>query len=505
MAGKNPMRDGATPRSRTTPTDLASDYTGLTLADRYELTRFLGRGGMGAVFMARHAAIGKKLAVKILDSARVSEERGFERLFREARMAAAIGHPNIIDVVDVGVSPSGDPYLVMEYLEGEDLSSFLQRRGPLSVAAACGILEPVLLALQAAHSCSIVHRDLKPANVYLVRREDAAPTVKLIDFGIAKFLGPNERDKITLPGVLLGTPYYMPPEQASGAQDLDSRADLYAAGATLYEMLTGNVPFMGGSYNETLLMIIRDDPPAPVSPVEELSGDVVELVKRALRKDPAERFQSAADFLGALETLSAWPERSSALSELAADIEVESSDGAVSGSSTMLSPESPADALQRRPGVERAVTAPEHGVIERPSRGKQRASVRRVLTLILVFVAAAIAGFFVWSLAHRSEPGTPEASVDRSSEPAAGAERPRADVPAAKTTPSPRAAAGVAAASASAAMPSPSAARPSLSATQPASVTPPAPAPKRATPRSQPSSDALKRSGRNTFYTEKFE
>jgi serine/threonine-protein kinase len=500
MAGKIPQLYGATPRSTATPSSLESDYAGQTLGDRYELTSFLGRGGMGAVFMARHVVIGKRLAVKILDTARVSEERGFERLFREARMAAAIGHPNIIDVVDVGVSPGGDPYLVMEYLEGEDLSSFLLRRGPLSVAAACGILEPVLLALQAGHARGIVHRDLKPANVYLVRREDSAPTVKLIDFGIAKFLGPNERDKITLPGVLLGTPYYMPPEQASGVEDVDSRADLYAAGVTFYEMVTGKVPFEGGNYNETLLMITRDEAPAPVSPVEELPGDVIDVVLRALRKDPAHRYQSATEFLQALQALAAWTERSRAFAELGADIQVESSDGAASGSSTMLSPESPAGARQRagREGGERS-TARDRVVVDWAGRAESRAGSRRFLVAALSFLAVAIAaGLLSWWHARRDQARLPEPHAAEVTPGRAPIEHAPAAREAAIEAPRPQASAGVTSAPAAPA----SAELPNVAKIEAA---PAARAPERSAPRSEPRMDALKRSGRNTFYTEKFE
>ena len=140
---------------------------------------------MGSVYLGRHIVIGKKVAVKILHADLAGGDEMFKRFYREAQAAAAIGHKNIIDVLDVGASPQGDPYMVMEYLEGEDLDNMLARTGPINPAAACGIMEPILLALEAAHSKGIVHRDLKPANIFITQHEGEEPTVKLIDFGLA--------------------------------------------------------------------------------------------------------------------------------------------------------------------------------------------------------------------------------------------------------------------------------------------------------------------------------
>jgi serine/threonine protein kinase len=227
------------------PAGRGSEYVGQTLDARYHLERLIGRGGMGSVFLARHVVIGRPLAVKILDSKYLERGQGYKRLFREAQTAAGIGHPNIVDVLDVGTTLRGDPYLVMEYLVGEDLATFMRRRGPVPPAIAITILEPILLALQAAHARGIVHRDIKPSNIFLVQREGTHPDVKLIDFGVAKVLGPNSEGKITVTGALLGTPSYMAPEQAAGIEELDARVDLYAVGVILYELLTGKLPFQG--------------------------------------------------------------------------------------------------------------------------------------------------------------------------------------------------------------------------------------------------------------------
>ena len=322
-------------------------YVGQILGERYRIIRLLGQGGMGWVFLARHVVVGKAVAVKILDSARVTEHEGVTRLFREAQAAAAIGHPSIIDVHDVGLTPTGDPYLVMEYLEGEDLSSLMARQGPLSLAAACGVFDPIVSALNAAHSKGIVHRDLKPANIYLVRREDAPPTVKLIDFGISKFVGAADYAKLTVTGAVLGTPAYMSPEQARGEEQVDRRTDLYAIGVMLFQMLTGRRPFEGANYNDLIYKIINEQPQLPKSVLNTLPEEAGALINRAISKDPADRHQSASELLKEIRSLEAWCERADALDELAAQIEDQSSDGwDLEGTAKTTASRSPDDELE---------------------------------------------------------------------------------------------------------------------------------------------------------------
>ncbi len=321
--------------------------TGRILDGRYQLMRFLGRGGMGSVFLAKHVVIGRTLAVKVLDASRVGERREYSRLFREAQTAAAIGHPNIIEVLDVGVAPQGSPYLVMEYLEGEDVASVLRRQGALPARAACAIVEPVLLALQAAHARNIIHRDIKPANIFIVRRTDSPPVIKLIDFGIAKELGPSRGAKLTQPGAVLGTPSYMPPEQATGVEDVDPRADIYGVGISLYEMVTDSLPFEGANYNETLYKIVTDSPKRPESPIEELPASLVDIIERAMHRDPEQRFQSPAEMLEALKALELWPDRAQALAALAAELKPNEPNALVEAA-TQVSPESPGMPVNER-------------------------------------------------------------------------------------------------------------------------------------------------------------
>lgn len=330
----------ATSASQAGEWPLPSGRVGSTIAGRYQLLGLIGHGGMGSVYFARHVAIGKPLAVKMLDPRYAAEEHSTERLFREARAAAGIGHPNIVDVADVGVAPDGSPYLVMEYLEGEDLGSLLARVGPLPIPAACALLAPILEALAAAHEKQIVHRDLKPANIFVVRR-GAHVSVKLIDFGIAKQVGGSEQAPITVGGALLGTPSYMSPEQAKGSPSVDARADLYALGVVFYQLITGRLPFDGSNYNETLFKIVNDDPSELDSTLSSLPPDAVAFIRKAIAKDPRGRYQTAGEMLTAFAALAAWSEREPALRKLDVNVSVrpgERSQITASTPSTIVSP-----------------------------------------------------------------------------------------------------------------------------------------------------------------------
>jgi len=404
-------------RAEETLTTTLKEYAGRTLDNRYQLIRILGRGGMGSVFLAKHAVIGKPLAVKLLDAHRMSEKREYTRLFREAQTAAAIGHPNIIDVLDVGVAPEGHPYLVMEYLDGEDVASILRRVDAISLAAACAILEPVLLALQAAHTRNIVHRDIKPANIFVVRRKDSPPTVKLIDFGIAKELGASPRSKLTLPGALLGTPSYMPPEQATGVEDVDTRADIYGVGITLYEMLTHKLPFEGQNYNETLYRIVTDEAPPPVSPLEQLPEALVRILQVAMHKDPEERFQTAIEMLDALKGLEAWTRRAAAFDELAQTLRVRDVSAPVA--TTQVSPESPL----ARPRTKEVARPPDFvetvadGASLQPRDSITRAGTPWLLGIATAVSMAALVFFVVWLRSAPITPGVTPATPERSPDP----------------------------------------------------------------------------------------
>lgn len=275
---------------------------GMTLAGTYEITRLLGEGGMGAVWEARHTRLqGKKVAIKVLHAVVAGDAEAVKRFEREAQIASRLGHPNIVQVHDFNTLPSGAPYLILEYLEGESLAERLQR-GPIPLPHAMAIARQIASALQAAHNEGIVHRDLKPHNVFLSPTESggyAAELVKVLDFGISKIHGSDTVKTQT--HAILGTPQYMSPEQARGAHDqVDARTDLFALGAIVYEMLTGRAAFAGGSIPEVMFKVVYEEPPRLGDMMPSLPPPVVQAVEHALLKDMDQRVASASAFIEAL-------------------------------------------------------------------------------------------------------------------------------------------------------------------------------------------------------------
>jgi len=295
----------------------STDYTGETLDDRYRVDELVGQGGMGKVYLGSHARVGRKVAIKVLNPDLAHDEDMVKRFFREARAAAAIGHRHIIDVLDVGVTAAGDPYLVMEYLEGESLAALLSRTGPLDLAAATAIVEPVLQALGAAHKAGIVHRDLKPENIFVTYPDDGPPEVKLIDFGISKVTEETQSTRLTDTGQLLGTPAYMAPEQAEDAVEVDHRTDLYAVGVILYELLCGVPPFDATSNYKLFAQVLRGEitPPKQANPDFPVHAEPV--VAKAMAREPADRHADAAAMLDELRELCTETQRGKALALLA--------------------------------------------------------------------------------------------------------------------------------------------------------------------------------------------
>ncbi|MFH2007793.1 MAG: protein kinase [bacterium] len=276
------------------------DLTG-KIVDKYELIRLLGEGGMGAVYEARHTFVKKPCAVKILHSQFSKDETVVKRMLREAQAAAAVGHPNIVEMHDFGLTDDGICYLVMELLSGENLSSMIQRFGHLGVEQAVAITIQVLSSLSAAHNKNIVHRDLKPENVFIAQASLGEEAVKLLDFGISKYAPAEaENPRLTRTGTVMGTPYYMSPEQAAGAKDVDKRTDLWSVGVILYECLTGQLPYQGDNYNEIIVAIVTK----PVRPPIELNALIPEalndVVMRALHRKIESRFRTATEMIGAL-------------------------------------------------------------------------------------------------------------------------------------------------------------------------------------------------------------
>jgi hypothetical protein len=278
--------------------------TGDIIDGKYRIVRLIGEGGMGAVYEGENMRIHRRVAIKVLHAGIAQTGEAIARFEREAQAAGRIGSEHIVEVLDLGTLPAGDRYMVMEFMDGDALSARIRSRGRLSAGDAYPIMHQLLEALTAAHSAGIIHRDLKPDNVYLLKsRGGTADFVKLLDFGISKFnqLSGDSGFSMTRTGAVMGTPYYMAPEQAKGARDLDHRVDLYAAGVILYEAITGEVPFNADTFNELLFKIVLETARPVEQLVPGLDPGFAAIVNKSMARDPGQRFQTARDFQQALE------------------------------------------------------------------------------------------------------------------------------------------------------------------------------------------------------------
>ena len=282
------------------------DRTGQVLSGRYRLLERAARGGSGYVYRAQHVTIGKQVAVKILHRRLISNELQVERFLREAKAAARISHDNVIELIDYGETEDSAVYVVMEWLEGEDLGETLSREGAFTWKRTKQIALQICRALHAAHSRNILHRDLKPENCFRIKRRSNRDFIKLLDFGLAKVFGDETKPErsLTKTGNLFGTPEYMSPEQAQGVTP-DHRTDVYSLGVMLYEMLTGSVPFDADNYVGVLVKHAseRPDPPSRRAPEMGITPALDGLVMRALAKDPEDRYADIREFAQAIASL----------------------------------------------------------------------------------------------------------------------------------------------------------------------------------------------------------
>jgi serine/threonine protein kinase len=260
---------------------------------RYRIDRILGTGAMGVVYLAHDPAIDRPVALKLIRADLLDDESRsdyIDRFTAEARAVGRFHHPNIVSLYDLSLH-DGNPFLVMEYIQGESLYQVIRRSGRFAPAIAVEIMLQVLRALAAAHASGIVHRDVKPANVMIA----PGRLVKMMDFGIARF----DTSNLTQPGAVIGTPRYMSPEQILG-KTVDARGDLFSSGVVLHEMLTGTPPFDGGSMMETMQKILTWEPPDLSIYDSSISSGIAAVLRKALAKDPAERFPDANAMAAAL-------------------------------------------------------------------------------------------------------------------------------------------------------------------------------------------------------------
>ncbi|MBL8608877.1 MAG: protein kinase [Myxococcales bacterium] len=270
---------------------------GQHVTDKVRLVRRLGGGGMGSVWAAEHTGLGQEVAVKFLDPELAADAALVERFWREAKAASQVKSAHVVHIYDFGVLEGEQPFIVMELLEGQDLADRAAAAGGrLPMHEVVTVVSQLARALARAHDKGIVHRDLKPANVFLCREAGDQMFVKLVDFGIAKTSrAAEELSRSTKEGTVLGTAYYMSPEQIRGDRNIDARSDLWSVGVLVYEVLTGAMPFDGETFGAVAMAIARGAPVPPSARVPDLPAAVDAWFARACAADPAARFQSAAE------------------------------------------------------------------------------------------------------------------------------------------------------------------------------------------------------------------
>ncbi|MBN1609682.1 MAG: protein kinase [Polyangiaceae bacterium] len=271
---------------------------------KYVVERVLGSGGMGRVLAARHAKLGHRVAIKVIQSTISRSPDLVVRLVREGQAAARLRSEHSAKVLDVGELEGGWPYLVMEYLEGMDLSALIAHNGPIPLERAVDYILQASEAVAEAHAVGIVHRDLKPANLFLATDAYGSPTIKVLDFGISKLAEPSTANvavsSLTKTATVMGSPLYMAPEQMRSARQADERSDIWAFGATLYELLTGECAWSATTLQEVCMKVAVDPAPRASDRVGDLPEAIDLVIARAMSKDPAQRFQSVAEFAASL-------------------------------------------------------------------------------------------------------------------------------------------------------------------------------------------------------------
>lgn len=394
-----------------TTDDIHAPRAGMVLAGRYRLERLVGEGGMGRVFLAHDQSMGRPVAVKVLSDDRPIPNAA-ARFARETQAIGRIDHEHVVRIADVGETPRGGLFYVMEYLQGEELADTIEREGFLGWPRARAIALQICGALQAAHACGVVHRDLKLENCFRVERGREPDFIKILDFGVAKLLGPDsdESGRLTGTGATVGTPAYMAPELCRG-RAIDHRVDVYALGVMLYEMLTGRLPFEGEGFVDVAMMHMNEPPPSLARHIDysEFPAGLDEIIARAMAKSPADRFPTMAAFGRALaavdDTVAAVPPIRGATEPALSSMPV-------------------VDTPHSHGGAHRAVTAvrDDSGAGHRATGGGLMATV--LVAMAVVFAVAA--GLLVWARMSPPSGATVKAPSSAQQEPAEASEAPSA-------------------------------------------------------------------------------
>jgi serine/threonine protein kinase len=408
---------------------------GQVIDDKYRLVRLIGTGGMGAVYEGENLLIRRRVAIKVLNADSAGNEDVIRRFVREAQAAGEIGNDHILEVLDLGALPSGDRYMVMEYLDGETLAARIERHGRLTPAQIAPLARQFLTALASAHAAGIIHRDLKPENIFILRtKAGRADFVKLIDFGISKFSRPFKEGehRMTRADAIFGTPCYMSPEQARGAAEADVRSDIYSCGVILYEAVTGKLPFDGDSFNDLMFKIALSDAPSPMTIVPSLDPDFAWIINRAIARVPDDRFPSVQQFA---EKLDEWMRRNALTETLAQPPPPDAFPPrmpatAASKSAATISKSEPIDSLtMQKAGTAESWAHSKADALPASSRGAKLAGAALAGLAVIVFGVVLALRMGTPGTHDRAAPGTPVVSA--SSAPAI------APAPLAQTVPSP--------------------------------------------------------------------
>jgi eukaryotic-like serine/threonine-protein kinase len=287
---------------------------GQTLAEKYLVEQLIKRGGMGSVYRGKHVMMDKTVAIKVLRPSLAGDDVVVARFSREAKAASRISHPHAVSVTDFGEAENGVVFLIMEYLDGRTLKDIIRSEGAMPLSRVVEIVRQISGALDAAHMQGVIHRDLKSDNVML-SQTNGGDWAKVLDFGIAKIQQPEgTRDNdITAANLVIGTPQYMSPEQCSQTGPIDARSDVYSLGVIVYEMLAGRVPFTGESPTVIMMKQVQDEPPSVRDARHDLPAGIDNLIRKALAKNPAERFQSAGELSEALTEAAAGADSATSL------------------------------------------------------------------------------------------------------------------------------------------------------------------------------------------------
>ncbi len=368
---------------------------GTKLADRYLVMSIIGHGGMGVVYKARHELMDRIVAIKMLQSQLISDSMSVKRFQQEAKAASKLKHPNVITLYDFGVSPTGQPYLVMDYLEGVSLADVIKKEGQVGVDRSIKIFAQACSALDHAHKQGVIHRDLKPGNIMLVEDNDDKDCVKVVDFGVAKLLwgGDDENQRLTQTGEVCGSPVYMSPEQCQG-QKLDQHSDIYSMGVVMYEALTGRLPLLGKTMVDTMSKHISEMPQAfgVVRPDLYIPEKLESVIFKAMAKDPMQRLHSMEEFEQELKFAIPKPGRSATLRGT----------GEIRSATTAEIPRAAATAYLDRKEPQEKSKAP-------------------VAIAIALVVAAAVAGGAFWVFSQQSQQPQSQAAPAPAPQPAAKA------------------------------------------------------------------------------------